>query len=201
MLLWEHYFNFLSSDLCWCAVWRRTLSLCPAPCQLYDDGSCHKDHSKAVWMVCMWWPLYLSVEACSVFHTEYKPEHAFQKDPFDSFSEDFPLIFSPSPALMWLTLSFLAQSLKESVISAMQYLTPASEMLSTLMLSRYNQHQWSWLAKCTQCTCTAWHMRLHYLALFCSILSVDIRITEYELTASWDRIMDVDYCKIQHLLT
>lgn len=81
------------------------------------------------------------------------------------------------------------QSLKELVISAMQYLTPASEMFSTLMLSRYNQHQWSWLAKCTQCTCTAWQMWLHYLALFCSI-----SITEYERTALWDRITDVDYC-------
>ncbi len=73
----------------------------------------------------------------------------FQKDHLILFSEDFPFIFSPSPALMWLTLSFLAQGLKESVISAMQYITPASEMSSTLMLSRYNQHQWSWLAMCT----------------------------------------------------
>ncbi len=76
-------------------------------------------------------------------------QNMLSKGPFDSFSENVPFMFSPSPALMWLTLSFLAQSLKESVISAMQYITPASEMSSTLMLSRYNQHQWSWLAMCT----------------------------------------------------
>jgi len=103
---------------------------------------------------------------------------------FIRFSTDFQL-FSGTK-YEWITCSLLVQNLKELVIWAMQYLTPASERFSTLMFSRYNQHPLSQLAKCTS---TAWQMWLHYLALFCSMLLV----WAYPL---WDRMKDVDYCKI-----
>lgn len=196
MLLWEHYFNFLSSDLCWCAVWRQTLwGLCPASCQVYDDGSCHKDHSKAVWLV----------RVCNITLSPLS-KHV----PFSILNTNQNMI-SKGPVWFFFIrfstdLKLFCGTLVHGSHAAFQnrtWMSRLSEPCNIWHLPLKGFRHWCFPGTISTCdlgwpsalSALAQHDRCGFITWPCSAPSCRRTFIPQSMSlALWDRIKDVDYC-------